>query len=145
MYFWFVPIPLAWILMKVARRGKPILPTTSELRDYAKGERRRSRTCSTRARAPARGAPGACHDRRMTQQFARMPADAGEVVRQVRGIGGVPWWRLFGYLRPHLAPFSVALVGLLVGSGSGSCFPLVDRRHRRARSSRAATRPGSTG
>lgn len=38
MYFWFVPIPLAWILMKVARSGKPILPTTSELRDYAKGE-----------------------------------------------------------------------------------------------------------
>jgi uncharacterized membrane protein YbhN (UPF0104 family) len=38
MYFWFVPIPLAWILMKVARGGKPILPTTSELRDYAKGE-----------------------------------------------------------------------------------------------------------
>ena len=28
MYFWFVPIPLAWILMKVARGGKPILPTT---------------------------------------------------------------------------------------------------------------------
>jgi uncharacterized membrane protein YbhN (UPF0104 family) len=38
MYFWFVPIPLAWILMKVARGRKPILPTTSELRDYAKGE-----------------------------------------------------------------------------------------------------------
>jgi uncharacterized membrane protein YbhN (UPF0104 family) len=38
MYFWFVPIPLAWVLMKVARRGKPILPGTSELRDYAKGE-----------------------------------------------------------------------------------------------------------
>lgn len=38
MYFWFVPIPIAWILMKVARRGKPILPGTSELRDYARGE-----------------------------------------------------------------------------------------------------------
>jgi uncharacterized membrane protein YbhN (UPF0104 family) len=38
MYFWFVPIPLAWILLKVARGAKPILPTTSELRDYAKGE-----------------------------------------------------------------------------------------------------------
>jgi uncharacterized membrane protein YbhN (UPF0104 family) len=38
MYFWFVPIPLAWILMKVARGRRPILPTTSELRDYAKGE-----------------------------------------------------------------------------------------------------------
>jgi uncharacterized membrane protein YbhN (UPF0104 family) len=38
MYFWFVPIPLAWILMKVARGSKPILPTTSELRDYAKGD-----------------------------------------------------------------------------------------------------------
>lgn len=38
MYFWFVPIPLAWILMKVARRGKPILPGTAELKEYAKGD-----------------------------------------------------------------------------------------------------------
>ena len=38
MYFWFVPIPLAWLLLKAARRGRSILPTTSELRDYAKGE-----------------------------------------------------------------------------------------------------------
>lgn len=37
LYFWFVPVPLAWLLLKVARRGKPILPTTSELREYAKG------------------------------------------------------------------------------------------------------------
>jgi putative heme transporter len=37
-YFWFVPVPLAWLLLKVARRGKPILPATSELRDYAKGD-----------------------------------------------------------------------------------------------------------
>ncbi len=37
-YFWFVPIPLAWLLLKVARHGKPMLPSTSELRDYAKGE-----------------------------------------------------------------------------------------------------------
>ena len=37
MYFWFVPVPLAWLLLKVARGGKSILPTTSELRDYAKG------------------------------------------------------------------------------------------------------------
>ncbi len=61
----------------------------------------------------------------MTQQFARMPADAGEVVRQVRGLGGVPWSRLFRYLRPHLAPFSIAIVGLLVGSAIGLAFPLV--------------------
>ncbi len=38
MYFWFVPIPLAWILMKVARRGKPILPGTAELKEYARGD-----------------------------------------------------------------------------------------------------------
>jgi uncharacterized membrane protein YbhN (UPF0104 family) len=38
MYFWFVPIPLAWLLLKGARRGRSVLPTTSELRDYAKGE-----------------------------------------------------------------------------------------------------------
>ena len=38
LYFWFVPIPLAWLLLKVARNGKTILPGTSELRDYAKGD-----------------------------------------------------------------------------------------------------------
>jgi uncharacterized membrane protein YbhN (UPF0104 family) len=38
MYFWFLPIPIAWILMKVARKGKPILPGTTELREYAKSE-----------------------------------------------------------------------------------------------------------
>ncbi len=34
-YFWFVPVPIAWILLKVARRGRPMLPTTAELRGYA--------------------------------------------------------------------------------------------------------------
>lgn len=38
MYFWFVPIPIAWILMKVARKGKPILPGTAELKEYARGD-----------------------------------------------------------------------------------------------------------
>lgn len=61
----------------------------------------------------------------MTQQFARVPVDAGDVVREVRGFGGVPWQRLFRYLRPHLAPFSVAIVGLLISSGVGLAFPLV--------------------
>ena len=61
----------------------------------------------------------------MTQQFARVPTDAGEVVRQVRGLGGVPWRRLFGYLRPHWRPFSVALVGLVISSGLGLLFPLL--------------------
>ncbi len=61
----------------------------------------------------------------MTQQFARVPTDAGEVVRQVRGLGGVPWRRLFGYLRPQWRPFSVALVGLVISSGLGLLFPLL--------------------
>ena len=61
----------------------------------------------------------------MTQRFARVPVDAGEVVRQVRGLGGVPWARLWRYLRPQLVPFSVALVGLLIGSLAGLAFPLV--------------------
>jgi putative heme transporter len=37
-YFWFIPIPIAWILLKVVRRGKSMLPTTAELRAYAKGD-----------------------------------------------------------------------------------------------------------
>jgi uncharacterized membrane protein YbhN (UPF0104 family) len=32
---WFLPIPLAWILLKVARRGRPLLPTTTELRTFS--------------------------------------------------------------------------------------------------------------
>ena len=37
LYFWFVPIPLAWILLKVALRGKSMLPTTGELKAAAHG------------------------------------------------------------------------------------------------------------
>ncbi|MGZ9276920.1 MAG: ABC transporter ATP-binding protein [Candidatus Limnocylindrales bacterium] len=61
----------------------------------------------------------------MTQQFARIPTDAGAVVREVRGFGGVPWRRLLGYLRPHWRPFSIALVGLVISSAIGLAFPLV--------------------
>lgn len=36
LFQWFLPIPLAWILLKVTRRGRPILPTSAELRTYAR-------------------------------------------------------------------------------------------------------------
>ena len=61
----------------------------------------------------------------MTQQFARVPTDAGAVVREVRGFGGVPWRRLFSYLRPHWRPFAIALVGLVLSSALGLAFPLL--------------------
>jgi ATP-binding cassette, subfamily B, bacterial MsbA len=48
-----------------------------------------------------------------------------EPARVVRSISGVPWRRLFGYLRPELRLFSVALVGLVVGSGLALLVPLV--------------------
>jgi uncharacterized membrane protein YbhN (UPF0104 family) len=35
LYVWFLPIPIAWILLKVVRRGRPVLPTGGELRSYA--------------------------------------------------------------------------------------------------------------
>jgi uncharacterized membrane protein YbhN (UPF0104 family) len=38
LFQWFIPIPIAWILLKVVRRGRPTLPTTSELRAYAAGD-----------------------------------------------------------------------------------------------------------
>jgi uncharacterized membrane protein YbhN (UPF0104 family) len=34
-YFWFLPVPIAWILLKVVRRGRSMLPTTAELKGYA--------------------------------------------------------------------------------------------------------------
>ena len=37
LYFWFVPIPLAWILLKLARRGRSMLPGTAELKAAARG------------------------------------------------------------------------------------------------------------
>src|SRR3954468_9149022 len=61
----------------------------------------------------------------MTQQFARVPTDAGAVVREVRGFGGVPWGRLFRYLRPNLWRFALAMVGLVFSSLIGLAFPLV--------------------
>jgi subfamily B ATP-binding cassette protein MsbA len=61
----------------------------------------------------------------VTQQIARVPTDAGDVVRQVRGFTGVPWRRLLAYLRPHLRLFSIALVGLVLSAGLGLLFPLL--------------------
>jgi uncharacterized membrane protein YbhN (UPF0104 family) len=37
LYYWFLPVPLAWILLKGARRGKSMLPTTAELKAAAHG------------------------------------------------------------------------------------------------------------
>ena len=37
MYYWFLPIPLAWILLRAVRRGKSMLPTTTELKAAAHG------------------------------------------------------------------------------------------------------------
>jgi subfamily B ATP-binding cassette protein MsbA len=53
------------------------------------------------------------------------PPTAEEIARRVRVLGGVPWRRLLGYLRPHLLPFSVAIGGLLLGSGLALMVPLV--------------------
>lgn len=61
----------------------------------------------------------------MSQQLARVPTEAGEVVRQVRGFTGVPWRRLLAYLRPHLLLFGIALVGLVLSAGLGLLFPLL--------------------
>ncbi len=36
-YYWFVPIPLAWILLRISRRGRSMLPTTAELKASAGG------------------------------------------------------------------------------------------------------------
>jgi uncharacterized membrane protein YbhN (UPF0104 family) len=36
LYYWFVPIPLAWILLKLTRRGTSMLPTTAELKAAAR-------------------------------------------------------------------------------------------------------------
>ena len=35
LYVWFLPIPLSWILLKWVRRGKPMLPSSVELKSYA--------------------------------------------------------------------------------------------------------------
>jgi ATP-binding cassette, subfamily B, bacterial MsbA len=56
---------------------------------------------------------------------ATPPTPPRGVAGRVRGLGGVPWRRLLGYLRPHLAPFGLALVGLVVGSGLSLLVPLV--------------------
>jgi subfamily B ATP-binding cassette protein MsbA len=48
-----------------------------------------------------------------------------ELARRLRGASGVPWRRLFGYLRPNLGPFLVALLGLVLGSGLSLLVPLV--------------------
>ena len=61
----------------------------------------------------------------MTEQLARVSTDPGEVVRQVRGMTGIPWRRLLGYLRPQAGRFIVAVVALLLSSAIGLLVPLV--------------------
>jgi subfamily B ATP-binding cassette protein MsbA len=62
--------------------------------------------------------------RRRGANADRKPGDtvAGD---DVRDLTGVPWRRLFGYLRPHLALLSLALVFLLIGTVAGLLLPLV--------------------
>jgi uncharacterized membrane protein YbhN (UPF0104 family) len=36
LFQWFLPIPIAWILLKVTRRGRPTLPTMGELRAFTR-------------------------------------------------------------------------------------------------------------
>lgn len=36
-YYWFLPIPLAWIALKLSRRGRSTLPSAAELRAMAAG------------------------------------------------------------------------------------------------------------
>ena len=66
--------------------------------------------------------------RRGARRRGRAPADTGRAEVEgggVRDLTGVPWGRLFGYLRPHVALFSLAVVFLLIGTGAGLLLPLV--------------------
>ncbi|HEY4753791.1 MAG TPA: ABC transporter ATP-binding protein, partial [Candidatus Limnocylindrales bacterium] len=47
------------------------------------------------------------------------------VAGSVKLVRGVPWRRLFGYLRPDLGLFVIALLGLVAGSGLALLVPLV--------------------
>jgi subfamily B ATP-binding cassette protein MsbA len=53
------------------------------------------------------------------------PPNAAEVARRVQVITGIPWRRLYAYLQPDLAPFGLAVLGLLLGSGLALAVPLV--------------------
>ncbi len=57
LYQWFLPIPIAWILLKLARRGRPMLPGTAELRSYAVDDvpMHQAAPASTPHRAPGAG------------------------------------------------------------------------------------------
>jgi subfamily B ATP-binding cassette protein MsbA len=64
----------------------------------------------------------------MAHETTRVPPGPGDVVREVRGLTGVPWRRLIGYVRPHLRLFGLALVGLILSAGLGLVFPLLIAR-----------------
>ena len=64
----------------------------------------------------------------MAHETTRVPPGPGDVVREVRGLTGVPWRRLLGYVRPHLRLFGLALVGLILSAGLGLVFPLLIAR-----------------
>ena len=64
----------------------------------------------------------------MAHEPTRVPEGPADLVREVRGLRGVPWRRLLGYVRPHLGRFGLALAGLVLSAGLGLLFPLLIAR-----------------
>ena len=54
-----------------------------------------------------------------------LPVTAEGMRGRMRTVAGVPWRRLFSYLRPEAPRFALALVGLVLGSGLALLVPLV--------------------
>jgi subfamily B ATP-binding cassette protein MsbA len=54
-----------------------------------------------------------------------LPVAAEGVRGRMRTVAGVPWRRLFSYLRPEAGRYALALVGLVLGSGLALLVPLV--------------------
>ena len=64
--------------------------------------------------------------RRRPRPALRDPAEASEArASGLHRLTGIPWARLFGYLRGNLLLFGFAVAALLVGTGAGLLLPLV--------------------
>ena len=86
------------------RRPRPLAFTQRSF--FGGRRRRRQRAANDAERQPEAGEDG--------------PEEAG-----VTGLTGIPWGRLFSYLRPHWRLFAVAVVSLLVSTAFGLALPLV--------------------
>ena len=111
LFQWFLPIPIAWILLKVTRGGEPILPMASELKAYA----RRRRDVASRHRPDGALEPATPRDAGADAAAGRSCRTGCAATRTCSRCSsrscavGLALFQVVAWLAPVLAPLGLGL------------------------------------